>query len=126
MPPSGSKKNTSPGICCSYCIYKAASILGLGRESVIDVGDQTQPWALDWDKLKRALGDGVAGSDTVSIVVIGAGEVNTGRYAISGEHMQQLRKMADVVGAWIHVDGGKCFCFLDSPKFHIRWPTCFG
>jgi len=57
-------------------------------------------------ELKRGEEDGV-----VSIVVLSAGEVNTGRFATNVLDMPKLRSLADRYGAWIHVDGG---AYLDS------------
>ena len=86
-------------------LSKAASVVGLGRESVKDVGAEGEPWRLDLAKIERELtreADGV-----VSIVVVGAGEVNTGRFATNLLDMPKLRSLADRYGAWIHVDGGR-------------------
>jgi glutamate/tyrosine decarboxylase-like PLP-dependent enzyme len=93
-------------------LLKAASILGLGHRSVKDVGlsGEGEPWRLDLDavekELKRGAEDGVA-----HVIVVSAGEVNTGRFATSLLDMPKLRSLADRYGAWIHVDGGK-FCLL--------------
>lgn len=83
---------------------KAASVVGLGRLGVKDVSlSQDQPWKMDLDAVERALQKPGA----ASIINVGAGEVNTGRYALEGvEEWKRLRKLADEYGAWIHVDGG--------------------
>jgi glutamate/tyrosine decarboxylase-like PLP-dependent enzyme len=88
-------------------LYKAASIVGLGRASVKDIPvSEGQPWRLNIDLLERELQrekDGV-----VSIVAISAGEVNAGRFATNGLHgMQKIRDLCDKYGAWLHVDGGR-------------------
>jgi len=62
-----------------------------------------EPWRLDLDAVERELqreADGV-----VSIIVVSAGEVNTGRFATNVLDMPKLRSLADRYGAWIHVDG---------------------
>ncbi|KOS20117.1 hypothetical protein ESCO_006298 [Escovopsis weberi] len=85
-------------------LLKAASAVGLGRASVVEVARRgaARPWKLDLDAVERELRrDGVA-----SIVAVSAGEVNTGRYALDDVHeWERLRRMADEHGAWIHLDG---------------------
>ncbi|KAM0546003.1 hypothetical protein ACHAPJ_011115 [Fusarium lateritium] len=84
-------------------LSKAASVVGLGRASVKDLrrsGDE--PWRLDLDALEESLQQ----TGTLSIIVLSAGEVNTGRYSLSGiEEMTRVRELADRFGSWIHVDG---------------------
>jgi glutamate/tyrosine decarboxylase-like PLP-dependent enzyme len=87
-------------------LYKAASVIGLGRGSVKDIPlSKDEPWKMDIDTLECELQrskDGV-----VSIVVISAGEVNTGKFAVRGlEEMRKIRGLCDLYGAWLHVDGG--------------------
>ncbi|QSZ36740.1 hypothetical protein DSL72_006623 [Monilinia vaccinii-corymbosi] len=85
--------------------YKAASIVGLGRACVKDIGvGSDEPWKVDLDILEQELArdeDGV-----VSIVSLSAGEVNTGRFATEGRvGMGKVRELCDRYGAWLHVDG---------------------
>lgn len=81
---------------------KAASLIGLGRESVIDVGLDGASHKFDFTMLEKLLQQ----PNAVSIVVISAAEVNTGFFSTSGmDEMQKIRKMCDLHGAWIHVDG---------------------
>ena len=84
---------------------KAASILGFGRDAVINVGLQNGPrWKFDFVLLEQMLR--LAG--TVSIVVVSCGEVNTGRFATAGAHdFVHLRDLCDRYSSWIHVDGGE-------------------
>lgn len=83
--------------------YKAASIVGLGRAAVKDFGVPDTSWVLDLKAVERELKrEGVA-----SIIVVSAGEVNTGQFGTTGETMKELRKLADRYKAWIHVDGGE-------------------
>lgn len=87
-------------------LYKAASIVGLGRGCVKDIPvSKEQPWRLDIEQLETELkksGDGI-----LSIVAISAGEVNTGNFAVNGvEEMKKVRSLCDQYGAWLHVDGG--------------------
>lgn len=93
-------------------LYKAASVVGIGRASVKDVGCKDgQPWKLDLASLETELQREKEG--VVSIVVVSAGEVNTGRFATNGmEIMGKARELCDQYGAWLHVDGGKLDLFL--------------
>ncbi|KAN0108438.1 PLP-dependent transferase [Hyaloscypha variabilis] len=97
-------------------LYKAASINGLGRQSVKDVPvSKDEPWKIDVDKLERELQrseDGI-----VSIVAISAGEVNTGKFAVSGlSEMKKIRELCDKFGAWLHVDGAFGIFARSLPK----------
>jgi glutamate/tyrosine decarboxylase-like PLP-dependent enzyme len=87
-------------------LYKAASVVGLGRASVIDLPlSSEEPWRMDTHKLEEALKRSEHG--IVSIVALSAGEVNTGRFATDGLHkMTRIRELCDKYGAWLHVDGG--------------------
>jgi glutamate/tyrosine decarboxylase-like PLP-dependent enzyme len=85
-------------------LYKAASVVGLGRAAVKDIGSgPEQPWKINIDQLERELQrEGVA-----SIVALSSGEVNTGRFSTgSSSEMQQIRELCDKYKAWLHVDGG--------------------
>jgi hypothetical protein len=90
-------------------LSKAASVVGLGHHAVKELPDsREEPWRLDLDAVERELTrEGVA-----SIIVVSAGEVNTGRFATNALDMPKLRSLADRHGAWIHVDGGRL-----SPTF---------
>lgn len=84
-------------------LYKAASIVGLGRYSVKELPHNAEePWRLDIHAVEKELQrEGVA-----SIIVLSAGEVNTGCFATTGiEDMRRLRDLANRYGSWIHVDG---------------------
>jgi glutamate/tyrosine decarboxylase-like PLP-dependent enzyme len=82
-------------------LRKAASILGLGHASVIDVSSPTSPHHFSHPALQTAL----ATPNTASIIAISAAEVNTGLFATTGlSELQSLRTLADNYGAWIHVD----------------------
>jgi hypothetical protein len=84
-------------------LYKAASIVGLGRRNVREVGGEGEPWKVDLEKLEK----GLQKEKTASIVVISCGEVNTGRFATAGlEEVQVIRDLCDKYEAWLHVDGG--------------------
>ncbi|TVY43954.1 L-2,4-diaminobutyrate decarboxylase [Lachnellula subtilissima] len=86
-------------------LYKAASVVGIGRASVKDIPlSAREPWKLDIATLERELKraqDGI-----VSIVALSAGEVNTGRFATTGSSsVAQIRDLCTKYGAWLHVDG---------------------
>jgi glutamate/tyrosine decarboxylase-like PLP-dependent enzyme len=95
-------------------LYKAASIVGLGRASVKDLPcSEEEPWRLDIDALHRELKRSDEG--VMSIVAISAGEVNTGKFAVNGiRDMQRIRELCNQYGAWLHVDGGMPSSFLGS------------
>ncbi|KAL4725418.1 hypothetical protein ACLX1H_007566 [Fusarium chlamydosporum] len=84
-------------------LSKAASIVGFGRAFVKELKlSESEPWRLDLEALERELQK----SDTASVIALSAGEVNTGRYSLTGiEEMRRVRELADKYGAWIHVDG---------------------
>jgi glutamate/tyrosine decarboxylase-like PLP-dependent enzyme len=82
-------------------LRKAASILGLGHSSVIDVSSPSAPHRFSHEALAKAL----ATPNTASIIAISAAEVNTGLFATTGSHeLTTLRLLADKHAAWIHVD----------------------
>ncbi|KAI1501953.1 pyridoxal-dependent decarboxylase [Biscogniauxia marginata] len=84
-------------------LFKAASVVGLGRSSVKDLPySDAEPWRLDTAAVEKEL----QRERVASVIAISAGEVNTGRFATTGiEDMKKLRELADRYGAWIHVDG---------------------
>ena len=86
-------------------LSKAASIVGLGRCSVKELGlDADESWRLDLLAVEREL----KRPNVASIIAVSVGEVNTGGLALNGiEEWKSLRALADQYGAWIHADGGK-------------------
>lgn len=104
-------------------LYKAASVVGLGRASVKDIPlSADEPWRLNVDLLERELQRGKDG--VVSIVSLSSGEVNTGRFATNGlQEMQKIRDLCNKYGAWLHVDGGKSqhsSCVFTDTVYSIR------
>ncbi|CAK3968416.1 L-2,4-diaminobutyrate decarboxylase [Lecanosticta acicola] len=79
---------------------KAASILGLGRKSISQVGLYQASHHFDFARLEELLQTPRA----ASIIVVSCGEVNTGFFATSGDDMRRLRALADRHHAWIHID----------------------
>ena len=87
-------------------LAKAASIVGLGRESVVDIGDEKEGLSFDFQRLELLMLER-SGKDAF-IVAVSCGEVNTGLFATNSlEQMQDLRTLCDRYGAWLHVDGGE-------------------
>ena len=85
-------------------LFKASSIVGLGRASISDVARSKVEITFDLQKLEQRLKLGL--HSRASIVVISCGEVNTGLFAThSLAEVQALRKLCDTYGAWLHVDG---------------------
>ena len=84
-------------------LAKAASIVGLGRASVIPLN---LSGSSSFESLQR-LEEYLQQKNTASIVAISCAEVNTGHFATTGlSEMQAIRELCDRYGAWIHVDGG--------------------
>lgn len=84
-------------------IRKAASVLGLGHDSVKDVGISHTNYRqlFDFRKLEEELKQ----DNTASIIAVSCCEVNNGLFATRGlKDFQRLRELADRYGAWIHVD----------------------
>lgn len=81
-------------------LRKAASVVGLGRACVKDVGREDAPHRFDLAALKKQLST----PKTASIVAVSCAEVNTGWFATNGEEMQQIRDLCDQYGAWLHID----------------------
>ena len=81
-------------------LRKAASIVGLGRASVKDVGRADSPHQFDF----KALESHMSKSRCASIVAVSCSEVNTGLFATGKDDMQGIRRLCDQYGAWLHVD----------------------
>ena len=106
-------------------LVKAASILGLGRASIQCIAQEGANHKFDLPLLKKLLEQPGA----ASIVCISASEVNTGLFATAGlEEMQELRKLCDMYGAWIHVDGafGILGRVLTDPEYEPIKQACAG
>ncbi|KAK5946619.1 hypothetical protein PMZ80_000762 [Knufia obscura] len=86
-------------------VAKAASIVGLGRSSIVSILQEGTDLAIDVEKLQD-LGEDAEAQRTAYILAISAGEVNTGHFASdSADMMKQVREICDKYGIWIHVDG---------------------
>ena len=87
-------------------LVKAASIVGLGRDSVMDVGDGNNGLSFNFEKLELLMIERF--NKNAFILAVSCGEVNTGFFATNGfETIQNLRILCDRYGAWLHVDAGK-------------------
>lgn len=83
-------------------LVKAASVLGIGRANVRNICDKNDDLLFDMARLEQEL----ARTDRVSIVAISCGEVNTGRFATTGnKQLREIRSLCDQYGAWLHADG---------------------
>ena len=78
-------------------VERAVRLLGLGSDNVVDLPVDAQG-RLAPDALAAALG---GGSDAPTIVIVQAGELNTGAF----DPFVDLIPLAHRYGAWVHVDG---------------------
>lgn len=86
-------------------IAKAASIVGLGRTSVVSIVKEGTELVIDLDEL-QSLAEDAEAQRVAYILAISAGEVNTGHFASnSADMMRQVRGICNKYGIWIHVDG---------------------
>lgn len=73
-------------------IFKSLSIIGLGQESIIKV---------PMDDQGRILADKMPTLDNSTIVILQAGNVNTGSF----DNFEEVCKKAKEADAWVHIDG---------------------
>ncbi|KAI4717916.1 PLP-dependent transferase [Aureobasidium sp. EXF-10727] len=85
-------------------LKKAASILGLGHASVVNVceHEKNNPHTFDMARLEEALQTG--GTNIATIISVSCSEVNSGIFATDENLMSRLRALADRHSAWLHVD----------------------
>ncbi|CZT15326.1 related to L-2,4-diaminobutyrate decarboxylase [Ramularia collo-cygni] len=98
-------------------LRKAASIVGLGRTCVKDLGLFQAKHNFDLAALEQALKT----PRTASIVSISCAEVNTGFFATSGDDMKTIRQLCDTYGAWIHVDAAFGLPARYLPKYEPKY-----
>ncbi|KAF2470451.1 pyridoxal-dependent decarboxylase [Lindgomyces ingoldianus] len=106
-------------------LSKAASLIGMGRASVKTIALKDSPLKFDIPRLENMLKE----AGTASVVAISAAEVNTGLFATSGlNQMKEIRRICDMYGAWIHVDGafGIMGRMLTSPSYQTIINGCAG
>jgi len=83
-------------------VFKALSLLGLGRDNVESVPTDSQG---------RMNLEDIPELDAQTIVVVQAGNVNTGSF----DPIDQICDLANKAGAWVHVDGAfGCRCIILS------------
>ena len=86
-------------------LLKAASVAGIGRNNVVDVGGSNENMGFDLTKLETVMAE--HHKRGAIIVVVSCGEVNSGFFATNNlQDMQDLRSICTKYGAWLHVDAG--------------------
>jgi glutamate/tyrosine decarboxylase-like PLP-dependent enzyme len=90
-------------------VDRAVRLLGIGSDSVapLPLGDDN---SMRVDALRDALRER---SDEPTIVVLQAGELNTGAF----DHFSELIPMAHERGAWVHIDGAFGLWAAASPNY---------
>ena len=90
-------------------VDRAVRLLGIGSDSIVplELDDRN---AMRADALRRALD---AGRDAPTIVVLQAGELNTGAF----DPFPELIPLAHERGAWVHVDGAFGLWAAASPRY---------
>ncbi|KAK5126332.1 hypothetical protein LTR85_010568 [Meristemomyces frigidus] len=83
-------------------LRKAAAVVGLGRQCVVEVGcySESETHRFDMHALELRLSE----PSSASIVVVSCAEVNTGLFATDFAALQQIRQLCTKYGAWLHVD----------------------
>jgi glutamate/tyrosine decarboxylase-like PLP-dependent enzyme len=99
-------------------LSKAASIVGLGRDALIDVTRPTTVLDFDIDSLRKEL----ERDDYLNIVAVSCSEVNTGIFATTGETMQSISDLCKKHGAWLHIDGGRSRILLADLRMNKLSP----
>lgn len=83
-----------------HVVYRAAAVLGLGRESVVTIPTD-DALRIDVTALSHQLEKDVAAGATPVAVVANAGTVNTGAI----DPIQDIAKICKKYAVWLHVDG---------------------
>lgn len=82
-------------------LRKACSVVGLGHGCLVDVGRKGEASGVDLGRLREELGR----EGRASIIAVSCAEVNTGLFATGARgEMEEIRRLADEFGAWVHVD----------------------
>ncbi len=101
------------GELCHETVARAARLLGLGTNAVV-AHPCHENGKLDLDHVERSL------DDSPTILVLQAGEFNTGAY----DDFHRARELADKVGAWVHVDGALGLWAAASDKYRHLMDGC--
>ncbi|KAJ6261068.1 hypothetical protein Dda_3733 [Drechslerella dactyloides] len=116
------------GILCASphsSLKKAASIVGLGSDNVIDIADPQTPWDFNLENLEGLL---AKQKDTRWIVVGQLGEVNTGQFM---SRLPAIRRLCDKYNSWLHIDAAfglpaRCVKAYDKPTEDLaNWDRIF-
>lgn len=83
-----------------HCIYRAASVLGLGREAVVIIPSD-ESYRMDLAHLEQRLLRDIAAGCTPIAIVANAGTINTGAI----DPLPQLAALSQKHRIWLHVDG---------------------
>ncbi|KAK4053289.1 hypothetical protein OIO90_003901 [Microbotryomycetes sp. JL221] len=103
-------------------VMKAASLVGIGRKNVRDVTQQGSICDFDLKQLEAILKTNQQTS-TGSIVVVSAGEVNTGGWTSNVDKIATLCKLYD---AWLHIDAAfGAFAILSKKFEHVAKDLSF-
>ena len=103
--------------CAHSCVFKALSMMGLGRESLTVIDTLPNREAIDCQKLEKAL---MVNEELPAIVIGNAGTVNTGDF----DDFLQLKKLKEQYGFWLHIDatfGGFASLSLDYQHLLAGW-----
>jgi glutamate/tyrosine decarboxylase-like PLP-dependent enzyme len=93
---------------------RAIRLLGLGRQSVVDL-PVDGGGRLTADTLRDALSHSPGDGTSPTIVLLQAGELNTGAY----DPFLELIPIAHAAGAWVHVDGAFGLWAAASPRYRL-------
>lgn len=85
-------------------VAKAASVVGIGRNGIKELGKKEKMWEFDLERLKEELND-ARRRNVGTVVVLGMGEVNSGRFPARGE-VNEVKRLVDMQEgwAWLHID----------------------
>jgi glutamate/tyrosine decarboxylase-like PLP-dependent enzyme len=92
-------------------IFKAAAMLGMGRENIHTIQAQSNREAIDINKLKDFLEEN---KDHPSIVVANSGTVNT----VDFDNLTAINSLKDEYNFWLHVDAAFGGFAASSPKYN--------
>ena len=90
-------------------VERAVRLLGLGTEQMIDLESDVASRMLP-EALQKSLEEN---SDVPTIILLQAGDINTGGY----DRFEQIVPLAKKHGAWVHVDGAIGLWAAASPRY---------
>lgn len=101
---------------CHGSVQRAVRLLGIGRDNLIAL-DGDADGRVEAPALERSLREA---GDVPSIVVLQAGEINTGIF----DPFEELIPIAHRHNAWVHVDGAFGLWVVASPRFRHLMQGC--